>query len=85
MHYKNGSLQAEIPFKNDNINGDIRFYTEDKKLFATINAQNDKFINGKCHNDKVLTDNELRESSKIIYDTDLINYLKEICLKSDSK
>ena len=74
----------EMPFLNNLFHGDMRFYTEDKKLLATINAQNDKFISGKCFNDKVLTDKEIDEINMNDIEKAII-YLKEICLKSDSK
>ena len=84
-YYENGSLQAEIPFKNHNINGDMKLYTEDKKLLALIKAENHKFISGKCFNNKVLTDKELKEMPRDDTATEAINYLKEICRKSNPK
>ncbi|EMZ39729.1 hypothetical protein C826_00928, partial [Helicobacter bilis WiWa] len=51
-YYENGNLASETPHKNDEAHGNLKYYTEDKKLLATINAQNDKFISGKCPNNK---------------------------------
>ena len=65
----------------------MKLYTEDGKLLALIKAKNDKFISGKCFNNKVLTDKELKEMPRIDnIDEKAINYLQEICLKeSDFK
>ena len=86
-YYENGKLMAEIPYLNNLFHGDTRFYTEDGKLLALVKAEN-KFISGKCFNNKVLTDKELRNLKDFeiayLFD-DVINYLQEICLKSDSK
>ena len=84
-YYENGSLKAETPFNNNGVNGDMKLYTEDKKLLALIKAENHKFISGKCFNDKVLTDKELKEMRRDGFIERAIIYLKEICLKSDSK
>ena len=78
----NGNLILEASVLNDMLHGDMRFYTEDKKLLATINAQNDKFISGKCFNDKVLTDKALEEIYIFNNISKTINYLQRICLKS---
>ncbi|AQQ59413.1 hypothetical protein XJ32_04125 [Helicobacter bilis] len=78
----NGNLILEASVLNDILHGDMRFYTEDKKLLATINAQNDKFISGKCFNDKVLTDKALEEIYIFNNISKTINYLQRICLKS---
>ena len=83
-YYENGNLMAEIPFKNHNINGDMKLYTEDKKLLALVKAENGKITSGKCYNNKALTIKDLAEinnaSNKKVY-----KYLQKICLKSDSK
>ena len=42
------------------VHGDVKYYTEDGKLLALLKAEN-KFISGKCFNNKVLTDKELKE------------------------
>ena len=85
-YYENGNLVIEVSYKNDELHGDLKYYTEDKKLLATINAQNDKFISGKCPNNKALTDKDLTEIRREDINIEQeINYLKEICLKSDSK
>ena len=84
-YYENGNLKAETPFNNNGVNGDMKLYTEDKKLLALIKAENHKFISGKCFNDKVLTDKELKEMRRDGSIEGAIIYLKEICLKSDSK
>ena len=84
-YYENGSLKAETPFNNNGVNGDMKLYTEDKKLLALIKAENHKFISGKCFNNKVLTDKELKEMRRDGFIERAIIYLKEICLKSDSK
>ncbi|AQQ59943.1 hypothetical protein XJ32_07430 [Helicobacter bilis] len=84
-YYENGSLKAETPFNNDGVNGDMKLYTEDKKLLALIKAENHKFISGKCFNNKVLTDKELKEIRRDVFIERAIIYLKEICLKGDSK
>ena len=77
---------AEMSFLNNLFHGDMKYYTEDGKLLATINAQNDKFISGKCPNNKALTDKDLTEIRREDINIEQeINYLKEICLKSDSK
>ena len=79
-HYENGNLALEASVLNDILHGDIKLYTEDKKLLALIKAENHKFISGKCFNDKVLTDKEIDEID--INDIEkAINYLQEICLK----
>ena len=87
IYYENGNLQAELPYLNDEIHGVLKYYTEDKKLLATINAQNNNYISGKCYNDKVLTDKDLKEiRNNDINIEKALNYLQEICLKeSDSK
>ena len=80
-YYENGNLMAEIPFKNHNIDGDMKLYTEDKKLLAAINAQNNKLISGKCFNNKVLTDKDLKGiENNYINIEKALNYLQEICL-----
>lgn len=79
---ENGNLRLESSVLNNLLHGDMRFYTEDKKLLATINAQNDKFISGKCFNDKVLTDKTLEEIYIFNNISKTINYLQRICLKS---
>ena len=85
-YYENGGLQAEIPFKNHNIDGDMKLYTEDGKLLALLKIENYEFISGKCFNDKVLIDKELKEFRRIGDTEERIIYLKETCLKeSDSK
>ncbi len=85
-YYENGGLQAEIPFKNHNIDGDMKYYTEDGRLLALLKIENYEFISGKCFNDKVLIDKELKEFRRIGDTEERIIYLKEICLKeSDSK
>ena len=85
-YYENGGLQAEIPFKNHNIDGDMKLYTEDGKLLALLKIENYEFISGKCFNDKVLIDKELKEFRRIGNIDEKIIYLQEICLKeSDSK
>ena len=84
-YYENGNLKVEIPFNNNGVNGDMKLYTEDKKLLALIKAENHKFISGKCFNNKVLTDKELKEMRRDGFIERAIIYLKEICLKSDSK
>ena len=84
-YYENGSLKAETPFNNNGVNGDMKLYTEDKKLLALIKAENHKFISGKCFNNKVLTDKELKEMRRDGFIERAIIYLKEICLKGDSK
>ena len=87
-YYENGNLKEEIPYKNGKTHGDVKYYTENGKLLALVKAEN-KFISGKCFNNKVLTDKELRNLKDFeiayLFD-DVINYLQEICLKeSDSK
>ena len=83
-YYENGNLKAEIPFKNDSVNGDIKLYTKDGKLLALIKVEN-QFINGKCFNNKVLTDKELKGIRTYDNIEEKIIYLQKICLKSDSK
>ena len=85
-YYENGSLQAELKVLNDKLHGDTRFYTENGKLLALVKGENGKIISGKCFNDKVLIDKELKEFGRIGDTEERIIYLKEICLKeSDSK
>ena len=84
-YYENGSLQAEVKVLNDKLHGDTRFYTEDGKLLALVKGENGKIISGKCFDDKVLTDKEIDDLSGLKSIEEPINYLKEICLKSDSK
>ncbi len=84
MYYKNGNLRRETPFLNDKAQGDIKYYTENGKLLATINAQNNKYISGKCHNGKVLTNKELERTNFLYHTKDTensFNYLQKICLK----
>ena len=84
---ENGKLMAEIPYLNDLFHGDMKYYTEDKKLLALVKAENGKIISSKCFDDKVLTDKDLTEIRRedINIEQEII-YLKEICLKeSDSK
>ena len=83
-YYENGSLQAEVKVLNDKLHGDTRFYTEDGKLLALVKAENGRITSGKCFNDKVLTDKEIDEINMNDIEKAII-YLKEICLKSDSK
>ena len=87
MYDTNGNLRLEAPSLNNKVHGDVKYYTEDKKLLATINAQNNNYISGKCYNDKVLTDKDLKEiRNNDINIEKALNYLQEICLKeSDSK
>ena len=84
---KMGNLQIEMSFLNDMPQGDTRFYTTDKKLLALLKVENGEFISGKCFNDRVLTDKEITDfiASGLKSIEEPINYLKEICLKSDSK
>ena len=87
MYDTNGNLRLEAPNLNNKVHGDVKYYTEDKKLLATINAQNNNYISGKCYNDKVLTDKDLKEiRNNDINIEKALNYLQKICLKeSDSK
>ena len=87
MYDTNGNLRLEAPSLNNKVHGDVKYYTEDKKLLATINAQNNNYISGKCYNDKVLTDKDLKEiRNNDINIEKALNYLQEICLKeSDSR
>ena len=83
---KMGILVIEVSYKNDELHGDLKYYTEDKKLLALVNAQNGRFISGKCPNNKALTDKDLTEIRREDINIEQeINYLKEICLKSDFK
>ena len=84
---KMGNLHIEMSFLNDMPQGDTRFYTTDKKLLALLKVENGEFISGKCFNDRVLTDKEITDfiASGLKSIEEPINYLKEICLKSDSK
>ena len=76
----------EMPFLNNLFHGDMKLYTEDGKLLALLKIENEEFISGKCFNDKVLIDKELKEFGRIGDTEERIIYLKEICLKeSDSK
>ena len=85
-YYENGKLMAEMSYLNNLFHGDTRSYTEDGKLLALLKAKHDKFISGKCFNNKVLTDKELKEFRRIGNIDEKIIYLQEICLKeSDSK
>ena len=85
VYFENGKLMAEIPYLNNLLHGDTRFYTEDGKLLALVKGENGKIISGKCFDDKVLTDKEIDDLSRLKSIEEPINYLKEICLKSDSK
>ena len=85
-YYENGNLMAEIPYLNNLFHGDTRFYTEDGKLLALVKAENGRITSGKCFNNKALTDKDLTEIRREDINIEQeINYLKEICLKSDSK
>ena len=80
MYDTNGNLRLEVPSLNNKVHGDIKYYTEDKRLLATINAQNNNYISGKCHNDKVLTDKDLKEiKNNDINIEKALNYLQRIC------
>ena len=82
---ENGNLIKETPYKNGETHGDVKYYTKDGKLLALIKAENDKFISGKCFNDKALTNKDLAEMNKASYEK-AYKYLQEICLEeSDSK
>ena len=78
---ENGKLMAEIPYLNNLFHGDTRFYTEDGKLLALVKGENDEIISGKCFDDKVLTDKEREDLSRLKSIEEAINYLKEICSK----
>ena len=80
-YYENGKLMAEIPYLNNLFHGDTRFYTEDGKLLALVKGENDEIISGKCFDDKVLTDKEREDLSRLKSIEEAINYLKEICSK----
>ena len=80
-----GNLQIEMSFLNDMLQGDIRFYITDKKLLALLKVESGEFISGKCFDDKVLTDKEREDLSRLKSIEKAINYLQKICLKSDSK
>ncbi len=85
-YYENGSLQAEVKVLNDKLHGDTRFYTEDGKLLALVKGENGKIISGKCFDDKVLTDKEIDDLSRLKSIEEPIIYLQKICLKeSDPK
>ncbi|WP_285819228.1 toxin-antitoxin system YwqK family antitoxin [Helicobacter bilis] len=80
MYDTNGNLRLEVPSLNNKMHGDVKYYTEDKRLFATINAQNNNYISGKCFNDKVLTDKDLKEiRNNDINIEKALNYLQRIC------
>jgi hypothetical protein len=32
LYYENGKLEAEIPFKNDEVNGEVKIYYENGKI-----------------------------------------------------
>ena len=82
---ESGNLIRKTPYKNGKTHGDVKYYTENGKLLALVKAEN-KFISGKCFNNKVLTDKELKEFRRMGNIDEKIIYLKEICLKeSDSK
>ena len=86
VYFENGKLMAEIPYLNNLFHGDTRFYTEDGKLLALVKGENGEIISGKCFDDKVLIDKELKEFRRIGDTEERIIYLKETCLKeSDSK
>ena len=57
----------------------MKYYTKDEKLLALIKADN-KFINGKCFNNKVLTDKDLEEISNA-NNEEVIKYLQKYVLK----
>ncbi len=84
-YYGSGNLASERPHKNDEAHDDLKYYTEDGKLLALFKVENNDFISGKCFNNKVLTDKDLKEMRRDGSIKRAIIYLKEICLKSDSK
>ena len=84
-YYENGSLASEIPHKNDEAHGNLKYYTEDGELLALLKAENGKITSGKCYNNKAPTNKDLEEIGRFYSAGKAINYLKEICLKSDSK
>ncbi|WP_104746786.1 toxin-antitoxin system YwqK family antitoxin [Helicobacter bilis] len=78
---ENGKLRLESSVLNNLLHGDMRFYTEDKKLLTLIKTQGGKFISAKCFNDKALTNKDLEETDKLKSISQAIKYLQEICLK----
>ena len=84
-YYESGNLASEIPHKNDEAYGNLKYYTEDGKLLALLKAENGKITSGKCSNNKAPTNKDLEEIGRFYSAGKAINYLKEICLKSDSK
>ena len=77
---ENGKLRLESSVLNNLLHGDMRFYTEDKKLLTLIKTQGGKFISAKCCNDKALTNKDLEETDKLKSISQAIKYLQEICL-----
>ena len=84
-YYENGNLVIEVSYKNDELHGDLKYYTEDGKLLALVKGENGEIISGKCFDDKVLIDKELKEFRRIGNIDEKIIYLQEICLSNDSK
>ncbi|WP_281650957.1 hypothetical protein [Helicobacter bilis] len=80
IYYENGNLQAELPYLNDEIHGVLKYYTEDKKLLVTINAQNNNYISSKCHNSKTLTGEEISTLETSETSAAFFRFLHEICL-----
>lgn len=77
-----GNLQLEASYLNGFFHGDMKCYTKDEKLLALIKADNHKFINGKCYNNKVLTDKDLEEISNA-NNEEVIKYLQKYVLKRE--
>ena len=77
-YYENGNIASEIPFMNSKVHGSVKFYS--KKLIWQANAQNGKFINGKCTNGKTLTNTHLARINKDINEDDIGgNFWLEVC------
>lgn len=80
-YHSNGKLMGEIPFKNNEVDGIGKMYdTKDKKLLTTIDAQNNNYISGKCHNSKTLTGEEISTLETSETSAAFFRFLHEICL-----
>ena len=76
-------MALEASVLNDILHGDIKLYTEDKKLLALVKAENGRITSGKCFNNKALTNKDLAEMNKASYEK-AYKYLQEICLKESN-
>ena len=77
-YYKNGNLNAEIPYKDGELDGIEKIYNESGDLIAASTYKNEKIISGKCGDGKAFSNAHLHNLEKH-YNIDFI--IKKICEK----